>query len=60
RLTIEDDGRGGSSPFGSGLAGMKERVEAEGGRLRREATGGTTLTIVLPGASRVEAVEESA
>lgn len=59
-LTIEDDGRGGSSPFGSGLTGMKERVEAEGGSLERQGTGGTTLTVVFPSAFRTEAMEEPA
>jgi two-component system sensor histidine kinase DesK len=47
-LTVSDDGRGGSDPFGSGLTGMRERVETLGGTLRRDGAGGTTLTITLP------------
>ncbi|MEO8033885.1 MAG: sensor histidine kinase [Acidobacteriota bacterium] len=47
-LTIEDDGRGGSEPFGSGLAGMRERVEALGGTLSREGERGTRLILDLP------------
>ncbi|HEX8616558.1 MAG TPA: sensor histidine kinase [Thermoanaerobaculia bacterium] len=47
-LTISDDGRGGDSPFGSGLSGMRERVEALGGTLIREGRRGTTLTVALP------------
>ena len=34
RLRIEDDGRGSSIVAGNGLKGMRERVEALGGRLR--------------------------
>ncbi len=60
RLTIADDGRGGANPFGSGLTGMKERVEAEGGRLERKGSPGTRLTILLPFFSRGEAIEEPA
>jgi two-component system sensor histidine kinase DesK len=47
-LTIADDGRGGNAPFGSGLAGMTERVEALGGTLTRDGRRGTTLTVILP------------
>lgn len=47
-LTITDDGRGGGEPFGSGLTGMRERVEALGGTLQRDGSRGTTLTITLP------------
>lgn len=47
-LVVTDDGRGGGEPFGSGLTGMRERVEALGGTLRRDGTRGTTLTITLP------------
>jgi len=48
RLSIQDDGRGGSQQEGNGLAGMRERVEALGGTLRRETRGGTRLHITLP------------
>ncbi|HYO75804.1 MAG TPA: sensor histidine kinase, partial [Thermoanaerobaculia bacterium] len=47
-LTIADDGRGGNAPFGSGLTGMRERVEVLGGSLTRDGRRGTTLTVVLP------------
>lgn len=47
-LVVSDDGRGGREPFGSGLTGMRERVEALGGTLQRDGTRGTTLTITLP------------
>jgi two-component system sensor histidine kinase DesK len=47
-LTIEDDGRGGREPFGSGLAGMRERVESLGGSLIREGDRGTRLILNLP------------
>ena len=48
RLEIRDDGRGGSAPEGIGLASMRERVEALGGRLERHAGTGTSLFITLP------------
>ena len=47
-MTIIDDGRGGNEPFGSGLTGMRERVEVLGGALTRDGRGGTTLTVTLP------------
>jgi two-component system sensor histidine kinase DesK len=47
-LSISDDGRGGNAPFGSGLSGMRERVEVLGGSLTREGNGGTTLNVMLP------------
>lgn len=48
RLEVCDDGRGGSAPEGIGLASMRERVEALGGRLERRAGTGTSLLITLP------------
>jgi two-component system sensor histidine kinase DesK len=48
RLEIRDDGRGSSNGEGSGLRGMRERVEMLGGTLERSTTSGTTLTITLP------------
>jgi len=39
-LRIRDDGRGGAMTPGNGLCGMRERVEAFGGRLRVDATPG--------------------
>ena len=47
-LTISDDGRGGNEPFGSGLTGMRERVEVLGGTLTRDGRRGTTLKVTLP------------
>ena len=47
-LTIEDDGRGGEQSFGSGLLGMRERVESLGGTFVRDGTRGTRITITLP------------
>lgn len=47
-MTIVDDGRGGNQPFGSGLSGMRERVEVLGGSLTRDGRSGTTLTVTLP------------
>ena len=51
RLTINDDGIGGAvAGAGSGLIGLKDRVEALGGRLgiSSPAGSGTTLTVVIP------------
>jgi len=48
KLSIQDDGLGGSQREGNGLTGMRERVEALGGTLRRETKGGTRLYISLP------------
>jgi two-component system sensor histidine kinase DesK len=47
-LAIADDGRGGNAPFGSGLSGMRERVDILGGTLTRTGSNGTTLTVTLP------------
>ncbi len=48
RLSIQDDGLGGFQTEGNGLQGMRERVEAVGGTLRRETRGGTRLQITIP------------
>ncbi|HEX2121750.1 MAG TPA: sensor histidine kinase [Thermoanaerobaculia bacterium] len=48
RLLVADDGRGGNEPFGSGLTGMRERVEVLGGSLTRDGRHGTTLVVALP------------
>jgi signal transduction histidine kinase len=50
-LSITDDGIGGAIPgHGSGLIGLKDRVEALSGRLHisSPAGGGTTLTATIP------------
>jgi two-component system, NarL family, sensor histidine kinase DesK len=51
-LEIQDDGRGGSQIEGNGVRGMRERVEALGGTLRRETSAGTRLSIRLPLAAK--------
>jgi DNA-binding NarL/FixJ family response regulator len=51
RIAIHDDGAGGASyPGGTGLAGLKDRVEALGGRifLDSPAGAGTSLRVELP------------
>jgi signal transduction histidine kinase len=54
RVCVRDDGRGGADfGHGSGLVGLKDRVEAAGGRiwLHSPPGGGTTLTVHIPLAS---------
>jgi signal transduction histidine kinase len=54
-ISITDDGVGGAAPTdGSGLAGLADRVQAQGGTLRLESApgAGTRLTAELPCASR--------
>ena len=51
RLSIRDDGMGGADPArGSGLIGLKDRVESVGGTFRVEspAGAGTSLFVDLP------------
>jgi signal transduction histidine kinase len=51
RVWVRDDGRGGADPHGgSGLAGLKDRVQALGGRLWLHSPhgAGTTLRAELP------------
>ncbi|GAA2879173.1 ATP-binding protein [Actinoplanes cyaneus] len=53
-LTVRDDGIGGADPArGTGLVGLKDRVEALGGTLevRSPAGEGTTVTCRLPGST---------
>jgi len=55
RLSIDDDGVGGADPaHGSGLVGLRDRVEAIGGRLTVQSPpgGGTHVTAELPLAQR--------
>lgn len=47
-LVIRDNGRGGIYSEGNGLRGMRERVEALGGRFCVDASEGTRLSIQLP------------
>jgi signal transduction histidine kinase len=51
RLSVRDDGVGGADPDrGSGLIGLRDRVEALGGQIRviSPPGGGTTLIALLP------------
>jgi len=52
-LEVADDGVGGADPSGSGLAGVRRRLEALGGRLSVGGAvgGGTLLRAELPGAA---------
>jgi two-component system sensor histidine kinase DesK len=47
-MVIADNGRGGALDEGSGLSGMRERVEALGGALERDGSHGTLLRIRVP------------
>ena len=49
-LRVEDDGRGGADPAGSGLAGLSDRVSTLGGRLTIDSTpgAGTRVSAELP------------
>ncbi|HKW74342.1 MAG TPA: sensor histidine kinase [Terriglobales bacterium] len=48
RLEIKDNGCGATGAEGVGLSGMRMRVEALGGSLKREVDTGTRLLITLP------------
>ena len=50
RLSLADNGVGGANPRGSGLIGLKDRVEALGGHMEITShdRGGTTLTAEIP------------
>ncbi len=55
RILVGDDGRGGANPEGSGLAGLRARVQALDGAISIDspAGGGTTVMVSLPtGAER--------
>jgi two-component system, NarL family, sensor histidine kinase DesK len=47
-LSVHDNGRGASGRDGNGLRGMRERVEALGGRLEIDSRQGTRLTAEIP------------
>ena len=47
-LTVADDGVGGEIREGTGLSGMRERVERAGGEVELDSAGGVTLTVRLP------------
>jgi len=51
RVSVRDDGRGGAAfGHGSGLVGLKDRVEAVGGRILLDSppSSGTTLNVDIP------------
>ncbi|HXY15154.1 MAG TPA: sensor histidine kinase [Terriglobales bacterium] len=48
RLEIQDDGCGGGLVEGNGLRGMRERIEALGGKFVRRTSPGTSLFIEFP------------
>lgn len=47
-LTVADDGSGGAIREGTGLAGMRERVELVGGDVTIESAHGVALTVRVP------------
>jgi two-component system sensor histidine kinase DesK len=47
-MEVQDDGKGDAAPFGNGLTGMRERIQALGGALQRDTAHGTRLMITLP------------
>jgi two-component system sensor histidine kinase DesK len=49
-LIVADNGRGAGGGEGNGLRGMRERVQALGGRFRVESSSGTRVVIELPAA----------
>lgn len=61
-LTVSDDGRGGAIVPGNGLCGMRERIEALGGRLRidSERGRGTRVEARLPLPAPARATAEPA
>jgi two-component system sensor histidine kinase DesK len=48
RLVVGDDGIGGDAPEGNGLVGLRERISALGGQVRRNGAHGTTVIISVP------------
>jgi signal transduction histidine kinase len=61
RLAISDDGVGGADDAGSGLIGLKDRVEAAGGTLTVESPPGqgTRFTVELPVAEPGQSVNRT-
>ena len=55
-MTIQDDGIGGPTQEGNGVAGMRERVTAAGGTLEIDATRGVRLCVKFP-SGRVAALD---
>jgi two-component system sensor histidine kinase DesK len=48
RLTVQDNGKGGETQDGFGLAGMRERVTALGGEFKIQSKAGVTIMLTLP------------
>jgi len=48
QLTLQDDGRGGDAPEGTGLNSMRERLRAMGGTFERDGHTGTRLQAFVP------------
>jgi signal transduction histidine kinase len=50
RLQVRDDGVGGANPDGSGLHGLRDRVDALDGQIAVESPpgGGTAVTVEIP------------
>ena len=51
-LLVEDDGTHAVVREGNGLRGMRERIQAMGGRFSISTSAGTTLRVELPGATQ--------
>ena len=47
-MEVEDNGRGGDAPFGNGLTGMRERIQALGGVLQPRNRSRHAPSIKLP------------
>jgi two-component system, NarL family, sensor histidine kinase DesK len=47
-MEVQDNGSGRAAPFGNGLSGMRERIQALGGVLQRDTGRGSRLLIRLP------------
>jgi signal transduction histidine kinase len=63
RVRVHDDGVGGADPAGgSGLVGLRDRVEALGGTITLDSphSQGTTLVAELPLDETVDSVQDSA
>jgi two-component system sensor histidine kinase DesK len=63
RLVVSDDGNGGVQQDGAGISGMRERIMTLGGRVVRDGSHGTTLSVTLPlasGPQSVSVIERSA
>jgi signal transduction histidine kinase len=55
-VMVSDSGRGGADEMGSGLAGIRDRLAAVGGRLELSSNAnGTHVTIAVPGRVRADA-----